>query len=675
MSEGVTKLWELYDNGVSYQASIGLRKNIPEYVRFFEGKQWAKPTQRTKNLPRPVINIIKMICRSKKAAILSSPLRNVYHSDIGVDVTKLNRFSDYIVKELGQDKHDRNAIDDAVKKGTYIYHYYWDAEARGMDGSYAGGVRCELIDVLSVFFSNPTEPDVQKQKWVLIATREEVSAVRDKCTLEEERGKVGPDEQENNAYGTVEQDGDNLCTVLTRYFRRDGEVYYERATKNAAVTPPTPLAPDIKAAMRELGYDEEAEGDAMPDEADKGESKALGAYLYPIVVGVYDKREKSIYGLSEVEGLIPNQKAINFFFAMCLLNAQENAWGKYVVSPGALKGQSITNEPGQVLIDHTKTMQGIKKLTEQTLHSMPLDLVNTLTQLTRSVTGATEVMTGEVLGKNMSGAAIAQLQSQAATPIEDLRDNFKEAKKQQGLVLAQFYKLYYSGKKFSYEEERARIDAAGNPMTDELGEPVMEKAKGFDTFNGEEFKNAELDVVAETTTGTKSSAAGDINILDTLLAQGKISLKTYFNAYPEDAISNKSEILKGIEADEQAELTRLRAQIEGFAAQMQAQAQELDTAKGLLQKQKETVDKAVSVIQENSRLKTQLVALYTEAQGKINQANAQIAAGNQRIAEDEAKISELTSDATLFAEEIARRDGMSQNSLRTAPNGTPMPIN
>ena len=108
---------------------------------------------------------------------------------------------------------------------------------------------------------------------------------------------------------------------------------------------------------------------------------------------------------------------------------------------------------------------------------------------------------------------------------------------------------------------------------------------------------------------------------------------------------------------------------------MQAQAQELDTAKGLLQKQKETVDKAVSVIQENSRLKTQLVTLYTEAQGKINAANEQIKAGNQRIADDEAKISELTSDATLFAEEIARRDGMSQNSLPTAPNGTPMPIN
>ena len=666
MSEGVTKLWELYDNGVSYQAAIGLRRGIPEYVRFFEGKQWAKPTERTKNLPRPVINIIKMMCRSKKAAILSSPLKNVYQSEIGVDVTKLNRFSDYIVKELGQSKLDRDAIDDAVKKGTYIYHYYWDAEARGLDGNYAGGVRCELIDVLSIFFSNPTEPDVQRQKWVLIATREEVEAVRAKCDSDEERGKVCADEAEHNSYGTTEQEGDNLCTVLTRYFRKDGEVYYERATKNATVTHPTALAPDVKAAMKELGYDEEAEGDAMPDESKEGESKPIGAYLYPVVVGVYDKREKSIYGLSEVEGLIPNQKAINFFFAMCLLNAQENAWGKYIVAPGALKGQAITNEPGQVLVDHTKTMNGIRKLTEQTIHSMPLELVNTLTQLTRSVTGTTEVMTGEVIGKNMSGAAIAQLQSQAATPIEDLRNNFKEAKRQQGLVLAQFYKLFYGGKKFSYEEEREKLDEMGKPMLNELGNPVMENTKGFDTFNGEEFKNAELDVVVETTTGTKSSAAGDINILDTLLVQGKISLKTYFNAYPEDAISNKTEILKGIEADEQSEIVQLRAKIEQFMAQIQAQGQELEEAKGLLVKQKDTVDKAVSVIQENSRLKTQLVTLYSEASEKINAANAQIKAGNAKIAENEAKIGELTSDATLFAEELVRREGSMPQGVPTA---------
>jgi hypothetical protein len=58
-------IWERYEGGIEYQNSIGLRRLIPEYIRFYEGKQWPEATRNTKNLPRPVINIVKMICRNK----------------------------------------------------------------------------------------------------------------------------------------------------------------------------------------------------------------------------------------------------------------------------------------------------------------------------------------------------------------------------------------------------------------------------------------------------------------------------------------------------------------------------------------------------------------------------------------------------------------------------------
>ena len=58
----VTDIWKEYKNGLEYQGKIGIRENIPKYVDFYEGKQWPAPTENTKNLPRPVANIIKMIC-------------------------------------------------------------------------------------------------------------------------------------------------------------------------------------------------------------------------------------------------------------------------------------------------------------------------------------------------------------------------------------------------------------------------------------------------------------------------------------------------------------------------------------------------------------------------------------------------------------------------------------
>lgn len=644
-----TTLWDDYQNGLAYQSSMGLSKKIPKFVKFFEGDQWAAPTKNTKNLPRPVVNIIKMICRSKKSAILSTPVKIIYRAeDEMIDVEKFNNFADYIQKEIGQEALDKKAINDGVIKGSYFYHYYWDSEAKGKSGAKEGGLRCEIIDPLNIFFSDPTQLDEQKQEWILISSRENVKSVRAKCDKGVDIESIVADESDNK-YGTIEQEGDKLCTVLTRYFRKNGEVYCEKATKSVIINKPFAITPDLEGAAQELGFaEEDAPNNSTPDkpEAESLVPETAKAYLYPIVVGNYEVRERSIYGLGEVEGLIPNQKAINFNIAMALLNNQETAWGKYIVNPNALRGQVITNEPGQVLVDYTGTGQGIRKMTEQAIQSQPLQLIDTITQLTRVVTGSTEVMTGETLGTGMSGAAIAQLQSQAAQPIEELKDSFWLVKEKQGKVLAQFFKLYYSNKEFTYmetptEEEKVQLQ----PLQDNQGLTDNEEVQMTDIFDSEEYKGTDFSIVVEATSGTKASAAGDINALDVLFAKGMISVKTYLRAYPKDALSNRTEILKGIEDDEKNQIATLTQQLQ------QQQQQNVELAK-IVEQQKETVDKVVAVIKENNELKTYIANLYAEASGKITEANKQIQLGN-------AKLAETTKDASDMAQAIY--DGMGGN--------------
>ncbi|MBR2474170.1 MAG: hypothetical protein IKB51_03980 [Clostridia bacterium] len=630
----VTSLWKLYEDGVAYLGNTGLRKRIPQFVDFYEGRQWPAPTKLTKNMPRPVINIIKMICRSKKAAILSTPVKIVYQAeDESVDVDTFNRFAEYIQKEIGQSKLDSDAISDGVKKGCYFYHYYWDSEARGKDGMKEGALRCEIIHALDILFADPTQTDEQKQEWIMIISRENVDSVRAKA----DKG-VAPElircDEANDRYTVIEQEGSKLCTVLTRYFRKGGEVYCEKAVKGAVINAPFPIAPDIEAARRELGID--APNNALPDnhEGEPLITDKVRAHLYPIVVGNYEKREKSIYGLSEVEGLIPNQKAINFHVAMTLYNNQQLAWGKYIVLPGALGSQTITNEPGQTLTDYSKTGNGIRKMQEQQLQSQPMAIVDAIMQMTRNVSGATEVMTGEAIGANMSGAAIAQLQSQAQMPIEDLRNTFWQVKEKQGRVLAQFFKLFYQGKEFTY------TDGAGENEQVMIGE-----------FNGEAFQNVDFDVVVETTKGTQSSTAGDINLLDVLFKAGALDAKGYINAFPSDAISNKSELLRAIEEKEQSAMLMMQQQIAQYE-------QQLGQAQQVIEQQKGTVDRVVSLIQENNRLNQVIANLYAEARGKLQLANQQIQAANGQILADQAKINEVTEDATAFAQHIAQHEGV-----------------
>ena len=644
-----TSLWNDYQHGLDYQASTKLSEKIPQFVKFYEGDQWAPPTKNTKNLPRPVVNIIKMICRSKKSAILSVPVKIIYKADDEmVDIERFNHFANYIQKEIGMDALDKKAIDDGVKKGSYFYHFYWDAEAKGKNGIKEGGLRCEIIDPLSIFFSDPTELDEQKQEWILIASRENVKSVRAKCDPDVDKEAIVADESDNK-YGSIEQEGDKLCTVLTRYFRKNGEVYCEKATKSVIVNKPFSITPNLEEAGKALGFvEEDAPNNSLPDNHKKESlvPDTAKAYLYPIVVGNYEIRERSIYGIGEVEGLIPNQKAINFNIAMALLNNQEVAWGKYIVLPNALKGQTITNEPGQILVDYSGTGQGIRRMTEHASQGQPLQIIDTLTQLTRVVTGSTEVMTGETLGAGMSGAAIAQLQSQALQPTEELKDAFWIVKEKQGKILAQFFKLFYTNKEYSFSAQLPPLDEHGNPIP---GIPT-EEAQLPDTFNSAEYKDSEFSIVVEATSGTKASAAGDINALDTLLARGAISIKTYLKAYPDDALSNRSEIIKGIEEDEQNQVAQLTQQLE----QMQMQNAELTK---LVEQQKVTVDQVVAVIKENNQLKSTIAALYTEASIKIRESNRQIQLGNSKIAE-------TVSDASDMAQHI-------YNNMKLGEQGSP----
>ena len=308
---------------------------------------------------------------------------------------------------------------------------------------------------------------------------------------------------------------------------------------------------------------------------DKKERHSPGATLYPVVCGYYERKDRCIYGLSEVEGLIPNQKAINFNIAMSLLNAQEVAWGKYVALPGALKGQTINNAPGQVLIDYSGTGNGIKKLQENYMQSFPMELVKTITDLTRSVTGTSEFMTGEVQGSGMSGTAIARLQSQAQLPIEDLRALFMSVKRKQGRVLAQFYKLYYPSYDFTVERDGK-----------------SEKKR----FSGEHYRNTDFEVLCETVSGVNASAAGDISMLDTLLSHGMISPEAYINAYPDDALTDKKKILERIRAEKNADDVSVKAEIEKLREQ-------LNEAKETVERQNETVNQVLSIIKENKELK------------------------------------------------------------------------
>ena len=653
--EKITKLWRDYDAGREYQNSLGLTRQIPLNVDFYEGRQWPQKTEATKNIPRPVVNIIKFIVRNKKASIVGAPVSIVFTSHQHAELAqKLTEFNQAIESEMEMDDIRNRKVDEGIKKGTGITHYYWDAEARGEVGEYEGGVRAEIIDPLNVFFANPQEHDEQKQKWILIATRVEVKAAQEMLSDKYKKNKelVCADDADVKYTDEHEQDGTALCTVLTRYYRQDGEVYYERAVKQTMLHDGIPVTPPTKREVeseieKELNpetdeYEEDsmdAGEDSLQDEADDAPEEVGRRFtLYPISVYNYELREKSIYGIGEVEELIPNQKAINFIYAMQLLSIQNLAWGKWIVKEGALRKQKITNIPGEVLIDFTPLgVNGIRRSEEPAISNSPMSYADNLMSVTRVVVGSTEVMTGEAAASGQSGQAIANLQAQALKPIQELRERYLRSCKREAQIIKQYYELFYDGRQYEHKSK------------DERGAPLYTN----ESFNGEEMRGIRFDVSVEAGAGTPYSESLEVSLLTEYLAAGRIDFETYLELLPAQIATFKMTLLKKVKESSTSQLNQLQEQLTALQEQIQQYEAYLQQYKQSLQQAGQTVDQVEKLITANRRLQAMLAELQTEYTEKINQANAIIGV-------KQAEATELRRDAETMALMMAEADAVGQ---------------
>lgn len=523
-----TKIWEEFIKGREYIKHSGLKQEWEDCEKFYEGDHWPQPTPKTKNMPRPVVNICSMICDNKKSGILSGNIKMLFRpaemfgdslqrAEEGANI--FTKFADNIVKELKQNELDDLAQDSSVQLGTYIYHYYWDTTiAGGMQTPYVGGLRGEIIHPKNIVFANPMEKDEQKQKYIIIASAEPLESVK---ALAKRNGITDWDNIKGD--NDLEEDETNtlsLCTVLTKYSRLNGKVVWEKSTKYYYLQKPTMWEPDIKTVkIDEIDEQEINE----PDTVNNG--GYFRKQLYPIVVGSHKNRKNSIYGIGEVKQAIPNNKAVNFNIGMMLLSVQNTGWPKIIQKVNALAKQMITNEPGEILTDTSKTQGwGVKYLETPGFNGQALTLTNTIIDLTRTVTGSTEITNGEALGANMAASAIIALQNQAKKPIETYQRKFYRSYEKIGKILEQFFKYYYNdGRMFSYEEEGQRYVAS---------------------LSGQNYQDIDFSLSVEVGAGGVYSESLTVSLLDNLKTAGDIDTDEYIELYPDSIMTFKSKLKK-----------------------------------------------------------------------------------------------------------------------------------
>lgn len=538
MSEALDKLAgemeKQYKDGLSYLRKMGFLDKWPEYERFKSGDQWPAATARTKSLPRPVFNLIKMIETHKVANVMSEQI-NMLFSREEADETQgqedigdlFSRYSAATWENIKQDDINEEALDIAANTGTVAVHYYYDMSIEGgVQMPYIGEMQGEVIDPINIFFGNEQQRNVQRQPYIIISSRESVKSVRDYARgngmSEEMSTQIKPDKDTQDAgydMAKTEVADSGKVTVITRYWKDNGgKIMFSKA----------------------------AGGMTIKKETDTMLSR------YPIAVMQWERRKKSIRGIGDTEGLIPNQKAINTLVAMQILSVQLTGWPKMVYKRGAIDPSKVTNAPGEMIEDQSPPgMESVKYLNPGNISAVAGNLVEAILTYTRQMTGADEAATGSAPSADLNATAIMLLQKASAIPIESIKRRFYSFIEDIGRIWEDIWKVKYN------------LPRQIN-LKDDDGEEYSAM------FDGSQYQDVPMQLKIDVGPSSTYSESLMLSSLDKALDRGDIDYVQYLKYAPHAVVPFRDRLMKELE-----EKKGIVGQMEQLIASMQPEEKQM----------------------------------------------------------------------------------------------------
>lgn len=659
MSNNNTINYELYLSSKNYIDKHGYLSYWEKMHSFYTGRQHTKNDQ---GVPRAMTNICRLDVESKASKICGTPFAlNFTCFDNTKSTIDLQKFDKYQQKRLKEENFNYYACCNGLDYGTEITYLRWDEDDTTIEGLFEGGLVQEHIDIRKFRVANPSISDIQKQKWVMFWNEEEVKAVRDICEIKENVKFIIPNGvnfEENNDISQSELEH-KVVTVYTRFFRIDGEVYYQMSTKDVDITKPRPLNPHIEPEKLKVkpsdddlssvdDYDLDPQ-DAMINIIPKKQTKEkykkakFKFNYYPFAVYRPRKENNRFYGKSDVEEIIPNQKIINFVDSMVALDSQNTGWSKYIIKKGALVGQKINNTPGQVLVDNAPAnVNGIRRLEGTPMNTAIISYAESLVQRTRNINGINEVFTGESVSKNLSGYAIQLLQEQSNTTIEQSQRLFWDYCIDKAYIRLLFYRFYFENILYVSElsedeyqiEEQNRIRAViqdkqnGIPL-DKGNYPPIERRQ-VKEFDPNIIKENAFDISIEAGRGIKYSEIVVADMVNTLFINGNFQnmdthhLEAYMKLNPLIPESTKSDFKVLIDKQKRDEISGLQTQLQQAVSQIQQltnYTQQLETKLGVSSEYTKNLEKEFTnkINAQNDIIKAQNQAI--KGQNNIPQAS------------------------------------------------------
>jgi len=370
------EIFEQYDRGVSYNQSIGLYDTVRQNENFYLGEQWQGLN--APDLDKPVLNFLKRVCSYLSALLVSDDIAVELESDSDSGQATAHVLQRQLLLAMEQSRMKtklRELVRNCIVDGDGIFYWYYDAEANGG----RGGIALEVVENTKVLFGNPYQAQLQRQPYVLAVRREQLDTVRERAKrFGGEADKLQPDAGEAHTDDSCCTD---LVTVVAKFYKQQGQVWYTEVARNAVVRKPV----------------------------------CLGYSRYPFAIMRWDRVRGSYHGRAVITGLVPNQIAVNKLWAMAIRHQQSMAFPK--VFYDKLKISRWTNRVGEAVAVSGNPNDAIATgFRAGDMSAQLMELVERTIQYTKEFMGASDAALGNVEPRNTS--AIIAVQNATAAPLE-----------------------------------------------------------------------------------------------------------------------------------------------------------------------------------------------------------------------------------------------------------------
>ncbi len=423
-----TSIWNLFEKGRNFNRMRNVFSDTDRNYRMYNDNQWHG--LKVKGIEPIQLNIIKPIVKYKVGTINSNLYLPVYSADnfdnkefkeVAIKTCELlNKLASKVWEKDNMDYKVRSiSKHSAINDECPVYVTYDNENNMPVH---------EILSKNDIYYGNENDSDIQNQPYILIKQRKPViniieMAKAEKVSEEKIQYILGDNDTSEEAGDSSKQEIDDMCTLVTKLYKKDGTVHFSQATRFC----------DIK------------------------EDKDTGLTLYPVTHMLWEEKEGSARGEGEVRFLIPNQLEINKTIMRRLISAKQTAYPQKIVNTAKVSNPSEVDKVGATIRVNGHNIDDVKKavgmINPAQMSTDVEKVMNELISTTRELAGAGDIATGDINPEAASGKAILAIQQASQMPTTEQTLSLKTTIEDLARIWLDMWKTYATdGLVIDYEE-------------------------------------------------------------------------------------------------------------------------------------------------------------------------------------------------------------------------------